>query len=180
MDNHRYSIGIKPAMVGMEAMIWDHKTKEMKTNEGNMFQVINWINKNVDLSESVAIMQDVDMITIKFVLWNNLKEKLPTYMKYITWKLGSKFIKRIPEKFDDVDLQVFFFDVVEKVSEAAQKKAVIKIITEAFKMRKVVVISCENTALEDKVKEKIRFDLPSLSMKGGPNDNIFLINKSKQ
>lgn len=172
---HRYSIGIIPVMVDMKVVIYDHQEEETIDFTGNMFESIGWINANVDLKESVAIIQNIEMIDVKFALFNLLKNRIEKLMKYFKWKRNPT--RRIPdEKYDFPELQSDFFHLLNSHQTKVREQTVQKIITQAFKMREVLVIGCDGTPVEEKVMEKIRFDskIPS-SLPGGPNDNIFLI-----
>lgn len=173
--NHIFSVGIIPVMVGMKVMIYDHQNEELKEYEGNMFESIGWINKNVNLKETVAVIQNIDMISAKFVLFKAMKDHIDKMLKYFKWK--RKPTRYLPdEKYDFPELQSDFFNVLTSHDQLVTQKTVQKIVTQAFKMRGVLVIGCDGTPVEEKIMEKIRFDskVPS-SLPGGPNDNIFVI-----
>jgi len=173
---HLYSIGIIPGLTGMVAIVYNWEDETLKEYEGDFFQAIEWVNKNADLSKSIAMVQNVDLITEKFNTWNKLLEKLTPFLRYIKWKSGPKKNRRLPDKYDYPDLQSDFFVYLNEYGNYAKRKTVEQIITQAFKIKGVKVIGCDATPVRDKVKERIELNrrIPG-SYPGGANDNINLM-----
>ena len=173
---HLYSIGIIPGLTGMVAIIYNWEDQTTKEHEGDLFEVIAWINKNADLEKSIAMIENIDLIGEKFNAWKSLTEKLIPFLKYIKWKRGPKRNRRLPDKYDYPELQSDFFTILSDYGNRAKMKTVEQIMTQAFKMKGVKVIGCDATPIREKVKKRINLyrRIPG-SYPGGLNDNINLM-----
>lgn len=180
MQEYTYSIGIIPDMENMTVIVYNHETKRSNEFKGNLFEMFAWINKSTNLSRSIAIIQNVNMIDYKFESYEKIKTSLRKKRNYEIWTRRKNMNGYIPPEYSDAELRSDTFKILEEYKKGATMQAVQKIVTQAFKMRNVDVFGCDGTPIRDKIKQRINTDrrIPR-SIPSGRNDNEYLIKSKK-
>ena len=127
----RYRVGIIPNLKDMQVFIYDVEDDEMKEGDGNIFDMFQFINENIDDENATILIQEVDMISAKFEIWKSFQKVFKKRYKYMQWeKRKGKFI---PEVYKDADMQSEYFQQLLSYGANKEMQIVTSLIAEAYK-----------------------------------------------
>lgn len=175
----RFNIGITPIVEGIHVIIYDKELKTEKVNSGEMVSMTKWISKNTTLSDSIAVVHKVEMVSIKFRLFKQLKEEFGKLLKYRIW-VKKKTI-RIPDKYDYPELQSDFFNVLSDHKDFCFKEFKSDYMINAFGNINVPVVATFEP-IKDIIKNTFKRDtkIPESYPGNGLNSNYHIINRTNK
>ena len=149
----RYRVGIIPNLKDMHVYIYDVQEDELKESKGNIFDMFQFINQNIEEDDTTILIREVDMISVKFLVWKNFSEIFNKRHKYKQWeKRRGKFI---PEVVTDADMQSEFFQNLVSYGVNKEMQIVTSLIAEAYKRKCIDVYSYGYANILEKIKQPI-------------------------
>ena len=147
----RYRVGIIPNLTKMKVYIYDIDEGDLIEDEGNIFDMFQFINEIVDDDDCTILIQDIDMMSAKFDAWKSFSKSFNKRHKYKQWeKRRGKFI---PDEYTEGDMKSDYFTGLVGYGSKKEMQIVTKLIAEAYKRKEVDVYSYIYTDILKKVQQ---------------------------
>jgi hypothetical protein len=147
----RYRVGVFPSLLKMKVQCVDIDQMETWEDEGNLFDMLDYIDGSVDLEDCTVVIQTQGLIAAKFNLWKKFKEVFAKRFKYWTWE--KRRGKYIPEEYTDADLQAEYFSNLQDYGVYSERAIVAKIVTEYYKRMDIEVLGVEFADVREKIMQ---------------------------